>query len=293
MASELSACPVCRSPERRIAAHLGRYDVLHCRACHSDSVEPLPSDTVLSSAYQDFDAGRIARASFEIFAGQARAILAADLAVAGVALPPPASARFLDYGCGGGHFVKAAAELGFAACGMDLDEASARFGRSHGLNIAAGTLADVERRFGPGRFRAVLLMHVLEHVPQPRALLEELLRWLEPDGCLLIGVPDQDSFPARLKVFIRRLGLKRSELGFVQPPIHLHGFRMETFQALADALGLELCAARKTGPLDGETFPTSAQYWKGLGAQRAVYQCGRLLGSGGHLKIILRRSATA
>jgi len=243
----------------------------------------------LSSAYQDFDAGRIARDSFDVFARQARAILAADLAAAAVKPPVKGSARFLDYGCGGGHFVRAAADLGFAACGMDLDDASSRFGKSHGLNIETGTVADIARRFGPASFRAVLLMHVLEHVPQPRELLHELIRWLEPGGCLIIGVPDQDSFPAKLKILIRHLGLKRGELGFVQPPIHLHGFRLETFRALARALQLDLCSARKTGPLDDDTFPTSELYWKGLATQRAVYRCGQLLGSGGHLKVILKR----
>jgi SAM-dependent methyltransferase len=285
-----AACPVCLSRlPRRTSAQLGEYDVLHCASCRSDSVEPLPSVAALSQAYQDFDAGRIARDSFATFSSQARGILAADLATANIEVNR--GDRFLDYGCGGGHFVQAAADLGFAAHGLDLDEASSRVGQGRGLRIESGTAADIERVFGATPFRVMLLMHVLEHVPQPRELLDRLASYLAPGGCLIIGVPDQDSFPSHLKIFIRKLGLKRSELGFVQPPIHLHGFRLETFRALAAGLGLELVAARKTGPLDSEAFPSSPLYWKGLAVQRAVYNVGRLLGSGGHLKAILRRPA--
>jgi len=252
----------------------------------------MPAAAELARAYQDFDAGEIARRSFKEYSSQARNILELDMRIAGLAAAAQ-SARFLDYGCGGGHFVKAAADLGFDACGIDLDEAPSRFGKLHGLNIRRGTASDIEASFGAAKFRIILLMHVLEHVPEPLSLLERLAGHLEPRGCVIIGVPDQDSVPSRLKILLRAVGIKRSELGFVQPPIHLHGFSAASFPAMAEKLGLRVVSIRKTGPLDPETFPSSPAYWKNLGIQRAVYAVGQLLSSGGHLKVILMRPALA
>jgi SAM-dependent methyltransferase len=290
--SIVTTCPVCASSTvRSLAVRLGRWEVLHCSACAADSISPSPTDLQLQDAYQDFDAGQIARKSFSKYCDQARTILRNDLAIAGIDTNQPG--RFLDYGCGGGHFVKAAQDLGFSAFGLDLDAASGQFGKEHGMKIERGSAPDIVAKFGTAPFKAIVAMHVVEHVPQPIALLKQLAARLEVGGCLVLGVPDQSSFPARLKILLRKLGVKRGEWGFVQPPIHLHGFQLRTLRTIAPTLQLDIASARKTSPLDPTAFPSNDEYWQGLAMQRKVYQMGRLLGSGGHLKaVFVRRIAT-
>src|SRR5205085_10385374 len=41
----------------------------------------------------------------------------------------------------------------------------------------------------PGHFDLITLIHVLEHIPNPRALLVELRKKLKPGGMLVIEVP--------------------------------------------------------------------------------------------------------
>jgi SAM-dependent methyltransferase len=287
-------CPACGAGDkRRQVASLTKFRVLRCGNCHTDSVAPLPDNEALARVYDNFDAGVVARESFEEYTDNACTILKSDLQEAGIDNRAQGTKRFLDYGCGGGHFVRAAGELGFSAFGIDVDDESSKFGAQHGLAIAAGSAADVERNFGPGRFQVILVMHVLEHTLDPHQLLIDLLTKLEPGGCLIIGVPDQDSFPSRLKILMRSFGIKRSELGFVQPPIHLHGFRISSFPVIAAGVGLKVIRSKKTSPVDNASFPTSKLYWKGLAVQRTVYQIGRLLGSGGHLKVTLQRPVSA
>jgi SAM-dependent methyltransferase len=286
-----STCWVCesRSP-REQRCSLPEGDVFHCDACDAESIEPLPTNARLDAAYQCFDAGQIARSSFAAYSEQATEILRKDLAVIGI--PENAGGikpRFLDYGCGGGHFVKAAGNLGFAAFGMDLDSSSQQFGRAQGLSIFAGDASELTVKVGAGLFRAVLLMHVIEHVPRPLDTLRRLISCVEPNGVVIIGVPDQRSFPSVLKKALRVAGIKRAEWGFVQPPIHLHGLSLPTFDVLARKLGMKIVSARKTSPLDQKTFPATDEYWKGLGPQRLVYRVGRWLGSPGHLKVVLQK----
>lgn len=262
--------------------------VLCCKSCGAHSISPQPTREELVAAYQNFDAGEIARQEFDDYVAQAKSILRADFAAAGLEIG--SKLKFLDYGCGGGHFVKAASELGIDAYGIDLDEESRRFGQSRGLRIEVGDYRDLEARFGNQPFAAILMMHVLEHVPRPADVLRTLIGRLQPGGLLIVRVPDQDSVPSHIKRILRKLGIKTDEWGYVQPPIHLHGYGTGTFEALAKLHGLELVSLRKTSPLDRRHFPTTERYWRGLGVHKQVYRLGRVLGSGGHLAAIFRRS---
>jgi len=256
--------------------------VFQCPECGAESVAPLPSDAQYASAYRDFDAGRLARQHFDEYVGFARELLRR----AGVA----GSKSFFDYGCGGGHFVRAAQELGLQAVGMELDPVSVRTAQERGLDVRAGTLPGSDALQGR-RFDCVLAFHVLEHVPSPYETLRSLERLTAPGARVLIGVPDQDSFPASAKKRLRMLGIKRSEWGYVQPPIHVHGFKARTLRALGERLALRVESLERVSPLDPCAFPSTPAYWRGLRAQRALYALARALGSPGYLFTVYRKQA--
>src|SRR6201999_2092727 len=45
-----------------------------------------------------------------------------------------------------------------------------------------------------GTFDAIIMEHVLEHVEDPVAILRLATPWLAPDGVIVVGVPNADSF---------------------------------------------------------------------------------------------------
>ncbi len=281
-------CVVCDSAAGCVQlVTLPQGTVLRCKSCGAHSISPQPTVDALVAAYQNFDAGEIVRQEFEAYVEQAKSILRADFDAAGLQIH--SRLRFLDYGCGGGHFVKAAAQLGADAYGIDLDGESQRFGQKHSLRVEVGDCREIEAKFGNQPFTAILLMHVLEHVPRPIDVLRALVGRLEPGGILIVRVPDQHSVPSHLKRILRRVGIKTNEWGYVQPPIHLHGYGRGTFEALAKTHALEVVRLDKTSPLDATEFPTTERYWRGLGVHKQVYRLSRALGSGGHLVAILRR----
>jgi SAM-dependent methyltransferase len=173
---------------------------------------------------------------------------------------------------------------------MDVDEESRRFGKKQGLRIEAGDYRDLQRKFGDKHFDVVFMMHVLEHIPRPSDALGAIIDMISPGGLLIIRVPDQDSLPSRIKRVIRLFGIKTQEWGFVQPPIHLHGYSIRTFKALAKAHQLEIVRLEKTSPLDELNFPATARYWHGLQIQRQIYKLGESFGSGGHLAAVFQRT---
>ena len=106
--------------------------------------------------------------------------------------PSSAGSRLLEIGVGSGSFLAFARSRGFQVTGCDLSgpicklaERKFRLPVHHG---AANTLPD-----GPV-FDVVVMNHVLEHVPDPVALLREVQRKMKPGGVLHVAVPNVDSW---------------------------------------------------------------------------------------------------
>jgi len=290
MAKGLVICPLSgRSITNTELIPIGEYTIAYINTSFLWTTVNLPEISILENAYQDFDAGLLSRKNFDQYVSQAKSILLREFNRAGINESQLGDLRFFDYGCGGGHFVAAADSFGMQAVGMEIDEEAAVAAKDRGLNVINGYLPHDMKKLERSSFHVIKLMHVLEHVPNPRLLIASLISMLVPGGILIISVPDQRSFPSKLKIFLRLLGIKKNEYGFVQPPIHLHGFSSSSIDVIAKENSLELINLENTSPLDNTAFPSTKEYWKKLKLQKIVYMIGRFIGSGGHITAILRR----
>ena len=105
-------------------------------------------------------------------------------------------ARLLDIGCSSGALLRSAMMHGFGAEGVEPAAQAAEFANSTGLKVFHGYLE--EARFPALSFDAVTLMEVIEHLPDPSALLREVGRILKPDGVLVVGTGNGASWTVRL-----------------------------------------------------------------------------------------------
>ena len=96
--------------------------------------------------------------------------------------------RLLDVGCSVGTFLKRAAAAGWEVEGAETNPHDRAFAaRSVGVPVHGGTLAELAA--GGRRYDAVTLNDVLEHIPRPRSVLEQILPLLEPGGWLAVKSP--------------------------------------------------------------------------------------------------------
>lgn len=99
-----------------------------------------------------------------------------------------APADLLDYGCGSGDYMRRMAALGHSVTGVDFDPAAVESASASGLTVVSPQ--EAESQNWNGAFDHISLAHVIEHVPEPAALLQRLARWLKPDGTLFLEAPN-------------------------------------------------------------------------------------------------------
>jgi SAM-dependent methyltransferase len=142
---------------------------------------------------------------------------------------PTAGGPVLDVGSGSGSFLRILKQLGVTAYGLEPSTAGYLVTKEKGLEVYRGTL--FEAKFPHGHFQTIVLNHVLEHVESPTALLQELKRILHPDGLLLVGVPNIDSFHFK--------AMKGNWVG-LDPPRHLFQFSPKTLKLYGAKVGLKV-----------------------------------------------------
>jgi 2-polyprenyl-6-hydroxyphenyl methylase / 3-demethylubiquinone-9 3-methyltransferase len=114
------------------------------------------------------------------------------VALAGKAGPAAARARVLDVGCGGGILAEAMARAGGRVLGIDLSQACLDVARLHAiesrveLDYRAVAAEDIAREH-PAQFDAVTCMELLEHVPDPEAMLASLAALVRPGGDVIVS----------------------------------------------------------------------------------------------------------
>ncbi|MBN1836913.1 MAG: class I SAM-dependent methyltransferase [Spirochaetales bacterium] len=183
----------------------------------------------------------------------------ADIRFDRLAARIPQPRRFLDVGCATGMLLQHIETQGWEVEGVELCRQSAEHGiRERSLRIHVGTLE--EACLPSASFEVVHFSHLIEHVPDPRALLAEVRRVLAPGGWTIVTTPNVDGFQARW--FRERW---RSAI-----PDHLVLFSKRTLRALLARAGFRTLAVCTWGGLAKGTAPG----WIKRPADALAKRCG-------------------
>jgi SAM-dependent methyltransferase len=109
----------------------------------------------------------------------------------------PQGRRVLDVGAAGGSFLAVARKRGYQPLGCEPSRWMCDFAREqYGLELLPGTLFDLD--LPPGSIDLLTLFDVIEHTPDPTAVVRRAHDLLAPGGVLAITYPDYDSLAARI-----------------------------------------------------------------------------------------------
>jgi SAM-dependent methyltransferase len=136
----------------------------------------------------------------------------------------------IDVGAGSGGFAAAARDGGFDVTAIEMDPGCCSYMRERlGVKALCGDRPlDALGSLPPAR--VVSLWHVLEHLPEPGAMLASAADALEPGGLLALGVPNPDSIQFRVL---------RARWAHLDAPRHLCLMPPRALVGHARGLGLE------------------------------------------------------
>lgn len=159
-------------------------------------------------------------------------------------LPAKPGGQLLEIGCGNGERLELLRDLGWQVYGIEPDAKAAQAAKARNLDIFAGELQ--AGHLPTGSFDAILMSHVIEHVPNPREIIAECLRLLCPGGVLIMLTPNTQSLGHR---WFRQNWLP------LDPPRHLHLFNRHNLSKMCQETGFS--------PVQCTSTPRDAQWTLG------------------------------
>lgn len=135
--------------------------------------------------------------------------------------------KVLEVGCATGSFIEKMCLAGFDAEGIEFNPAAVAKAQEKNIPVSLTDLSSLAHRKSES-FDVVCSFQVLEHVPDPAAFIDGCIALLKRGGCLVLCVPNNDSF----------LKYQRNLLDM--PPHHMAQWSLNAFQSLEKLYPLRL-----------------------------------------------------
>lgn len=213
-----------------------RYRAVGCLRCGTRRLDPRPDAATMAEYYRPETYARAEEEGSEV--GKRLDAYAARLADEHSRVGSPKKGHrpsALDVGCGDGRFLAALQKRGWDVVGTETDPAAAELARKRtGVTIYETPLPPSEVG---AAYDLISLLHVLEHVSDPRETLDEVRERLRVGGKLLLVLPNADSAEAVLfKTSWYHLDLPR----------HFWAFSPRSLVRLVETCGFAVTSVRYT-----------------------------------------------
>jgi 2-polyprenyl-3-methyl-5-hydroxy-6-metoxy-1,4-benzoquinol methylase len=157
--------------------------------------------------------------------------------------------RVLDFGCGNGGFLSRVSDLAQKATGVELEKRVQEYWQGR-IEIYP-SLSNLE---GGGTYDLITSFHVIEHLADPRQILQDFKKFLSENGRIVIEVPSSSD---------ALLTLYESEpfQHFTYWSQHLYLFNARTLETLVQQSGLKVISIQQY-----QRYPLSNHlYWLSKG----------------------------
>ncbi len=221
------------------------FDVIDCQVCRFKHIVPVPTDEELKDIYKedyytiekplyiertqmDLDWWNIVYAErYDMFEQQLGA-----------------KGRIFEIGSGSGYFLLHGKKRGWECVGIEPSKQAAEHSRQLGLDVIEDFVC--KGRIGElGCFDVVYMHQVLEHIPDPKEMLETAALLLKQGGIVCVIVPnDYNPFQEVLAKHCNFLPW------WIAPPHHINYFDFSSLKSLTERVGFEIIETEGTFPLE-------------------------------------------
>lgn len=233
---EVKRCRICDDAGPTLVFAEPPYQVLRCPKCSLVWVSPRWRDEAIHEVYGEdyWKSDRPRTKGYANYASEAALYLKTfRRRMKFVARHVPPGGRILDVGCAAGYFLRVTKDAGHDVFGVEVSpaiatEAIQALGADRVWVGTLGSLPPDRPGCAPESFDLVTMWDVVEHVPDPQALLEQARAMLRPGGKLIVETQNVDSRFAKL------LGRRWHHFKHEE---HIYHFNQKTIRRLLDQAG--------------------------------------------------------
>jgi 2-polyprenyl-3-methyl-5-hydroxy-6-metoxy-1,4-benzoquinol methylase len=109
----------------------------------------------------------------------------------------------LSVGCARGATEAALVKQGVTVVGIELDSVAAAIARQRGVTVLEGDASGFVPELNRWRFDCLFYADILEHLPDPLAVLRRHADLLKPGGVVVVSVPNFRHFSVFVSLFVR------------------------------------------------------------------------------------------
>jgi SAM-dependent methyltransferase len=174
-------CPLCQNQKWRAVVVAPEWQIRSCENCSNAWTHPPPDQyDYENNDFHSDTVGKNPETGIEKLPPQWQRSVRQQ--VRHLQRCVPRAASVLEIGCGEGILLQELSRAGFKVSGIEPSTTASERARRRGLNVITGHFP-LEKLAGP--FDVVILSHVLEHLPDPGQIIEQIKR-VAPGGYLFL-----------------------------------------------------------------------------------------------------------
>ncbi len=182
------ACPVCNSTQADFIFNKYGFTHVRCRHCSLVYVEPVLSEENLIKMYQSTHSLDLYATLLTNESKKRRDLNSLAIVKKVKEKKKTPGMKWLDIGCGYGSLLKEAKKEGFEVFGIEPSKDCQKHLRKEVGAVVFDTLDSAT--LSEGYFDVISLKQVIEHLFDPRAIVQHCYRLLKPGGVLWIATPN-------------------------------------------------------------------------------------------------------
>lgn len=215
----MTLCPICQNKKSVLSHRIDKYFYYSCNKCQTLFLNPQPSQKTIAYYY---------KTDFEYLAGannKIKIIKQAKNTLKNLKKMNPNGKTLLDVGCGYGYFLDEAQKSDLQVEGIEPSKKLAvqLFKR---LNLKVNNLSFEEyfkKNKEKKKFDFITIIHVIEHVRNPKNFIKMAASLLNKNGILYIETPNLRS---------HLYNFEKDNYTFLTPPDHLWIFSQRSFRSI-------------------------------------------------------------
>jgi 2-polyprenyl-3-methyl-5-hydroxy-6-metoxy-1,4-benzoquinol methylase/glycosyltransferase involved in cell wall biosynthesis len=223
-------CPICNQTDINLSFQycVDNFDIWYCKNCFSSFVWPIPSHAELKEIYNNYDwfEGGL-KGGYKDYDEETKPTFSLVQDLLDSVGRNKTHKSLLDVGCGYGNHLILAAKQGWESFGVEIsDHARNTAIKRHGQDIhVVETIQDLM----PRSFELILLLDVIEHLPDPYQIFYELFSKgaIREHTTIVITTPNAKSLDALVN---------KKKWKYLHPPSHLVYYSAESLHYLLHKL---------------------------------------------------------